>query len=74
MKELLTRYGYTYEGSCHCDGFPTEKYKSGDYQVRIRNNKNLFKIKKGGRSITQWVPASQIETALNNIHNAVIHV
>lgn len=72
MIELLKRYGYSYEGQCHCDGFQTEKYRNGDFQIRIRQRRNQFRIKKDGRTITQWVPADQLQTALNNIHNVAI--
>lgn len=71
MKELLLQYNYTYDGHCHCDGFPTEKYKLGDYQLRIRTKKELFRIKYMGRTITQWIPIGKLEETLNNYHAAV---
>lgn len=71
MKDLLQRYGYTYDGNCHCDGFQTDKYKNGDYQLRIRTRKDQYKIKKCGRSITLWVDIKTMEETLKNIHSNV---
>ena len=68
MKELLERYGYTYEGKCNCEGFGTDKYKNGDFHLRIRTNKNLFKIKFEGRSLQQWIPIKLLPQTLSNIH------
>lgn len=70
MKELLIKYGYEYTGSCHCEGFPTDKYKNGDYQVRLRPKKELFKMKYLGRSITQWISTNMLEQTLNHYHIA----
>lgn len=71
MKELLERYGYSYVGNCNCDGFTTQKYKRGDFQLRVRTGKNLIKIKKGGHSITQWVPIDLLPIILENTNAAL---
>lgn len=67
MKELLTQYGFTFDGTCQCDGHHTEKYKKGNFQVRIRTRSNQFKIKHGGHSMTQWVPANKLSESLQNV-------
>lgn len=72
MKELLLRYNYAYTGNCNCEGFPTEKYSNGDYQLRIRVKKELFKMKHLGRSVTQWIPTNQLEQTLNYHHNVAV--
>lgn len=71
MKELLQRYGFTYEGNCQCDGFQTEKYKNGEYQLRVRVRKDQFKIKKGVISITIWNPLKDLQQTLQNITSTV---
>lgn len=68
MKDLLERYNYHHFGHCNCDGFPTEKYRAGDFELRLRINKNLFRIKRLGHSITMWEPTSSLENVLKNIH------
>ena len=72
MKELILRYGYSDAGKCNCDGFPTDKFIKGDYQLRVRTSKSMFKIRHQGRSVTQWIPVSKLQEALNNIHNVAV--
>lgn len=72
MKQILSQFGYTPAGSCHCDGFYVEKFEKDDYQIKYSERREVFKIKKGGRSITQWVPVSKIEETLNNIHSKAV--
>lgn len=71
MKELILRYGYTYTGNCNCEGFSTEKYINGDYLLRLRVKKEMFRIKHKGRSLTQWIPQGKLQETLSNIHNTV---
>lgn len=71
MKELLQRYGFTPDGSCQCDGFQTEKYRNGEYQLRVRVRKDQFKIKKGGISLTIWNPTKDLQQILQNITSTV---
>lgn len=68
MKELLTKYNYTFSNSCNCDGFYIEKYNNGEYQVRLSEKKRIFKIKHKGRSITGWIPTDKLSETLQNIH------
>lgn len=72
MKELLERYGYTFDGNCHCDGFATEKYKNDYYQIRIRTGKQTFKIRRGGASLTMWIPIEALEHTLKTYHPELI--
>jgi hypothetical protein len=73
MIDLLLQYGYTSSGKCHCDGFPTDKYSKGDYQLRIRKTKGTFKIRYQGRSLTQWIPVTKMEEALKTTHDVALH-
>ena len=68
MKELLERYNYHHFGHCNCDGYPTEKYRAGDFEIRVRESKNLFKIKRMGQSITKWESLQLLQQTLQNIH------
>jgi hypothetical protein len=72
MTDLLLQYDYKPDGKCHCDGFPTDKYSKGDYQLRIRKTKGTFKIRYQGRSLTQWIPVSKMEEALKNTHDVAL--
>ena len=58
-------YGFTYKGSCNCDGSYTEKWQRGAYQLRIKQTR--FKIKKDGITIKGWMPIQQLQTELNNV-------
>lgn len=71
MKDLLSRYGYTFSGNCNCDGFATEKYINDEIQLRIRTKKDVFKMRRYGRSITQWIPINLLQQTLSNIHATV---
>jgi len=68
MKETLLKYGFHFIGACHCEGFATDKYGKGDYEVRTRDKKGLFKFKHLGRSKTLWIPSEQLEQVLKNIN------
>lgn len=72
MKEILQQYEYVSSGKCHCDGYPTDKFTKGDYQLRIRTIKGTFKIRYQGRSVTQWIPVSKMEEALKNTHDVAL--
>lgn len=72
MTEILTRYDYKSSGSCHCDGYQTDKYDMGNYQLRIRVKKETFKIKKNGNSVTQWLPITMLEETLKTHHDVAI--
>lgn len=72
MKQTLSQFGYSPAGSCHCSGFHVDKYEKDDYQLQHSERREIFKIKKGGRSITQWVPVSKIEETLNSVHNVAL--
>lgn len=66
--DLIQSYGYTFEGTCNCDGFKTYKYKNGAYQFRWRVNTNKFKMKHHGVTKTTWKDISQAEELLKTIH------
>ena len=68
MKELIERYGYKFIGNCHCDGFQTSKYSKEGYELRIREKKNMFKLKLAGRSLTMWIPLDTLAQTLLNTH------
>lgn len=67
MNGLLIQHGFTFDGTCQCDGKLTEKYRKGEYQVRIRVRTNQFKLKHSGRSMTQWVPLAKLQESLENV-------
>lgn len=66
LKELIEQYGFTFAGNCHCDGQQTDKYDKGDYQLRVRVKKNTIKLKKSGRSVTQWIPVTQLPSIIES--------
>lgn len=72
MNPALTIHNYRPNGKCHCDGFTTDKYINGDYEVRVRKKAGTFKIKHHGSSITSWIPVGQLENKLNEIHTKTI--
>lgn len=66
MRDILEQYGFTFAGNCHCDGYQTDKYNKGDYQLRVRVKKNTIKLRKGGRSVTQWIPVTQLPSIIES--------
>jgi hypothetical protein len=62
----LSQYGFEYTGSCHCDGVHTEKYRAGEYEVRLR--KHSFRIRKKGHTITQWIPMARLIDTISDLH------
>jgi hypothetical protein len=68
LVQLLTDRGYTFEGTCNCDGFKTYKYKNGPFQFRWRINKNEFKIKHHGVTKTAWRGIDRAEEILTKLH------
>jgi hypothetical protein len=72
LKELIEQYGFTFVGNCHCDGQQTDKYDKGDYQLRVRVKKNTIKLKKSGRSVTQWIPVTQFPSIINSFPDVAI--
>lgn len=71
MIELLAEYGYTFYGSCNCDGHKTNKYRNGIYKIKWRIKKAQFKVQSRGLTIIPWYPESQAENILKEIHVAV---
>ena len=71
IKELMILYGYRFTGTCHCDGYTTEKYRNGDYELRWRKAKYQFRIKRNNRELMQWQPLTKLEQELKNIHAEV---
>lgn len=67
MKDIFQHYGFTYEGSCHCDGHYSEKYRKDNYQIRHKVKRKEFKVKKDGRSVTQWIPENKLIETLESI-------
>lgn len=57
--------GFTFKGSCNCDGSLTEKWQWGEYQFKIKATR--FKIKKGGITVKGWTPLAQLQTAINDV-------
>ncbi len=62
----LKPYGFEYTGSCNCGGVHTEKYKSGEYELRLR--KQSFKVKKGGISITGYRPIIKLIETISELN------
>lgn len=67
MNDIFLQYGFEYAGSCHCDGQYAEKYRKDNYKIMHRVKRKEFKVKKDGRSITQWVPENKLIETLENI-------
>lgn len=59
-----TQYGFEYTGSCNCDGVQTEKYKNGEWQLRHRPKHGVYKFKKNGRTVSEWVDQVRAEEFL----------
>lgn len=74
MKDIFLQYGFKYEGSCHCDGYQSDKYRKGNYQVRHRVKRREFKVKKDGRTITQWITENKLIETLETIQISTIAV
>lgn len=69
--EILSKFGYEYEGSCNCDGYKTMKYKNSSYQFRWRVKAGTFKIRQYGITKTNWSTIDKAEDSLNKFHVAV---
>jgi len=54
-------FGFSYTGSCSCDGRQTEKYKNGQWQLRHRPKHGTFKFKKNGQTVTDWMSEEKAE-------------
>lgn len=67
MIDTLIQYGFTYSRSCRCDGFKTDIYKNGVYEVKVRKGRNTFKIRQHGISRTGFIPSDLLLTKLNEI-------
>lgn len=65
MKEILLASGLSYTGSCHCDGTFTQKYVKEDYEFRVKEKQGVFKVKRNGRSMTQWIPQSKLNETIS---------
>lgn len=63
--EHIDLKGFTYKGSCNCDGSLTQKWERGEYQLKIK--KTRFKIKQNGVTIKAWTPIEQLQTVLNDV-------
>lgn len=63
----MSTYGFHYVGSCHCDGYYTEKYKNGDYLLKLRSGR--FKITKDGITVHKWDQLINIVSTIAEIHN-----
>jgi hypothetical protein len=66
MRIDLAQYGFTYTGSCNCGGSHTEKYRSGQYDLRVR--KFSFKVKKNGITIASWKPISKLIETIHDLN------
>lgn len=71
MNDLLIKYGYNQSGVCNCDGHHTHKFKSGNYEIRWRKNRYLFRVREGKDYITEWLPIAQAENKLSEIHATI---
>lgn len=71
---ILSQFGYIYTGSCHCDGFFTEKYRKPGtgFQIRWRTSKMTFKVKKDGGTLYTWQNIRNLETVLNELATQII--
>lgn len=69
IKELAELFGYTFTGTCHCDGQLTEKYRNGDYELRWRKHKYQFRVRQGRTLLNNWAPVNGAETFLKSVHS-----
>lgn len=65
MIDILTKYGFTYRGTCHCLGPKTHKYKRGDYAVYWNKTAKKFRVKYHGKPITLLKTEDELENTLS---------
>jgi len=68
IRELMTIHGYTYQSTCHCNGYKTLKFKNGDYELRWRINKYQFRVRNLSVTIKGWSSVKMAEEYLNQLH------
>lgn len=54
--------GFTYIGSCNCDGAHNRKYKHGEWTVYLTRSK--FKVKRNGSTVKGYTDISGLEAYL----------
>lgn len=55
------QYGFTYTGSCSCDGIQTEKYKNGQWLLKFRPKHGVYRFKRNGRTVSEWINEEKAE-------------
>lgn len=68
IEEALIKHGYRYAGNCNCDGFNTAKYNAGDYQLKWRKNRYVFRMYLKRSPVIEWTSVSEVENYLNKLH------
>lgn len=68
IQELMTLYGYTFSGSCQCDGFLTLKYRKGEYELKWRKNRYMFRMFKNRQPEIPWTKLTELENYINELH------
>lgn len=70
--EILIKHGFRDAGTCRCDGYFTRKYKKGRYEVRVRVNKYMFKIKEDNSTLYGYQPLINLESVLNELDKKTV--
>jgi hypothetical protein len=68
IRELMDEYGYQFKGSCHCDGYYTEKFKREEFEVRWRKGAFTFRLFQGRHILVNWARLTELENHLKQIH------
>lgn len=68
VAELMVEYGYTFKGSCHCDGYETWKWKKGVIEVKWRKYKAQFTILQGRATVKGWTKIVELGESIKKLH------
>lgn len=63
---IPAQYGFEYTGSCNCGGVHTEKYRNGDYELRV--SKHTFKIRNKGITVSAWLPLIKLIETISELN------
>lgn len=73
VDELIKMYGFTFSYECHCDGYATNVYKKGGYEIRYRKyNKPAFRVSKDRKVLKHWTPVLQFQEYLKTLFNVAV--
>ena len=72
IREMMTEYGYVLKGSCHCDGYDTQKYKKDSFELRWRKAQFRFRIFQSRKIIVDWTKVNLLEDHLKKLHSELV--